>query len=278
MVEGFIDFLAESWGKSFCHQYQVPRRGWRNVAEEEPTGRFLWKCTNLKEALNHYTWNGKTFEDNRLKLRCLQSRLAMAIDSNRSENRGALSKVCFDIFAWGGVARKTDDPSRQWITRHANEDLNGLIARGVQILKSGKNMKSFDGCTLLMNSAMTKVYSIADLSDRLIIYDGRVGAALGLLARKYLAGLGIEEIPQGLRFRWGDARRSKSIDPEDRNPSHGKYIFERLFVGRDKDYVHAKLMSRTSRLIVTLSKRLKVTPRQVEAALFMVGYKVKDPN
>ncbi len=40
-----------------------------------------------------------------------------------------------------------------------------------------------DNYSIIMNSGFTKIYSL--LIDIYIIYDGRVGAALGLLARQY---------------------------------------------------------------------------------------------
>lgn len=43
----------------------------------------------------------------------------------------------------------------------------------------------FDGTELIMNSAVTKIISLADPNNKLIIYDGRVGSALGHFASLY---------------------------------------------------------------------------------------------
>src|SRR5450631_2292685 len=42
-----------------------------------------------------------------------------------------------------------------------------------------------DGVNLIMNSTMTKILSLADPEQKLVIYDGRVGGALGFFVARF---------------------------------------------------------------------------------------------
>lgn len=130
-----------------------------------------------------------------------------------------------------------------------------------------------------MNSAYTKVYAIVD--DRFIIYDGRVGSALGLLAREFLptvshTGWHDTMVPLlAFPFKRERSTTRKYIRPEEstRNPSNGDYKFTEVENHAD----HAKWMLRASWIIEEMLVRLsqpRVTSRHIEAALFMVGYHV----
>ena len=106
----------------------------------------------------------------------------------------------------------------------------------------------------------------------MIIYDGRVGAALAYLARMFLKQSGYNHIPASMRYRWGGAR-TKGVN---RNPSTEEYKFPMLWSGRSKHREHARMMALASDLIDQVSKQTNpvTTSRDWEAALFMVGYEV----
>lgn len=105
----------------------------------------------------------------------LQSQLA-------TEDAEAVRRTCLELFKWGGVARSSDDKSRRWIeAQAANGNLLTSLRDGVRALQVGSSddLLRFDGANLPMNAAMTKIYAAID-PDNVMIYDGRVGAALGL--------------------------------------------------------------------------------------------------
>jgi hypothetical protein len=130
-------------------------------------------------------------------------------------------------------------------------------------------LEHFDGENLIMNSAMTKIVSLADPDGKLIIYDGRVGSALAFFVAKFS-----EErtqvrsvLPKQLLF---------AADKQDgRNPDTNAIVFPSLF-GKSKDRSHAVMMRRASGVVVQVAQRCGVTAREIEAALFMWGYRVGD--
>jgi hypothetical protein len=90
---------------------------------------------------------------------------------------------------------------------------------------------------LPMNSSMTKVYALADPDEFLIIYDGRVGAALAHLARLFLEQQKTPNVPPEFNYRWGASRAFHAGVQDSRNLSTSKYSFPRLF-GPHSDIHH----------------------------------------
>jgi hypothetical protein len=128
---------------------------------------------------------------------------------------------------------------------------------------------NFEG--LIMNSGFTKIYSL--LLDDFVIYDSRVGAALCLLVRDYLEEIEVLEIPATLGFAWKDVRGERNGR---REPSKGHYRFRELS-GR----CHIDNNVRANWLLKDIAHKSKFTSTQsptraLEAALFMIGYSVKE--
>jgi hypothetical protein len=144
-------------------------------------------------------------------------------------------------------------------------------------------LDDFNGKTLLMNSAMTKIYAAA-APDSLIIYDGRVGAALGLLARTWLLANAERTVPADLAFRWGPNTKTANQKDETRNPSRDLFIFTNLYTAssdipaRNREW--AELVRMSSRLLWATGEILgaqghTVTLSMLERSLFMLGYDVR---
>jgi len=55
-----------------------------------------------------------------------------------------------------------------------------------------------------MNAGFTKIHAL--MLDDFVIYDSRVGAALGLLVRNFLTEKDIAYLPEVLHFAYGKAR------------------------------------------------------------------------
>jgi hypothetical protein len=271
----FVQYVADLWSTGLEHSYPVTVSGvWRKWTEICLGSRELdWHCNSLSQAACHYSWSGggsKIFEE-------LSSILICQI--KKSDDAGA-AKTCKQIFEWGGVGRRKGDRSVSWIDGFAN---NGLCSQLSTARKLLINLKSdlvcFNGSDLLMNSAMTKVYAATE-PKRLIIYDGRVGAALGLLAKRYLHSINhLREVPTELKFGWGASRLTNNSP--NRNPSEGTFQFPPLF-GVNRDISHAEMMRGASDMLLKVAaiidKNDPTILSRLERALFMIGYNVGKPN
>lgn len=265
----FVNYLASAWHGDFKHEYQVTTHPvwntWRAFPEQQDA--TSWTCGSLEEADRRYSWKPEETAGN---FETLASELQGALKDAEEEN---LRSVCLKIFRWGGVAARRDDRSRVWVGQIDGDPLSKRLNGAVEaLLDENDPLERFDGKGALMNSAMTKIYA-ACRPDQLVIYDGRVGAALGLIARRFLEK---EKhpgpVPTELAFAWG-AARTPSIN---RNPSTEQYVFPRLF-GTKADERHAWQMRQASRLLRETVKQINqpaVTLRNLERALFMIGYDV----
>lgn len=258
----FSEYLVKAWDK-FSHSYRPPKLN------------SNWECSSLADACAQYKWAGLDREKNNAKLDDLSSRLRQCLELASPDNH-ELHHICLEILEWGGV----EGVSSAWLRESCSkETLRQKINDAVEILKEGqsnKDWKRFDNKDLVMNSALTKVYALAD-PDNIPIYDGRVGAALGLLARKYLEDLEHppEKVPPELQFRWGagqTAVRKGIQDP--RNPSNGRYKFDKL---RPSKNDHEEWCWRTGKILRAVVQRINkntgqnVKIRDLDDALFMIG-------
>lgn len=289
---GFAQFLASLWrpesaaesqefavgsvdGAGVLHGYRISQsRYWKPWRARITSSVRHWWCRSLWEAFSHYSWpddpKPNSFE-------CTAARLRQALVAT---DQAAARRACLDIFRWGGVARKADDKSRVWVeVQYQQNTLCQSIMLAVQLLQTGsvQGLAAFDGKGLLMNAAMTKVYAAAD-PDNIIIYDGRVGAALGLLTRYWLERTGIAVLPSDLAFRWGRGRGDAK-----RDPSLGGYMFSELYQASTKAANKDAIWAGQVRLAGALLKEMMaINPGinsigQVEKALFMIGFSV-DPE
>jgi hypothetical protein len=73
----------------------------------------------------------------------------------------------------------------EWIERNADE-ISAKLSNAVDLIKDDRALLDpFDGVHLMMNSTMTKIVSLADPEQKLVIYDGRVGGALGFFVTRF---------------------------------------------------------------------------------------------
>jgi hypothetical protein len=298
--QAFADYLDHAWlswelslsqtsgeaGSPFAlsgifHCYEITNHRawatWRAKLGRRPTSQ--WWCSTLEEAYLNYSWPDKPVPDS---FQCIAQRLQQGLSLGNDIH---VRNACLDIFQWGGVARKPNDSSRLWVDNQANTGrLCHSINAAVALLQPEcvSSLAIFDGQEFLMNSAMTKVYAAADPLN-IIMYDGRVGAAFGLLTRYWLHSLGSLSVPADLSFRWGPKRGVKT---DARDPSLGMYKFKSLY-----QPAHQKAQQNRSwaelvrssggilrKVAFSLNKRgVSVTVDDIQRALFMIGYNVKYP-
>jgi hypothetical protein len=171
---------------------------------------------------------------------------------------------------WGGV----DNMHRQkrtfeWIERNADE-ISDKLCSAVDLIKDEwASLDSFDGVDLIMNSAMTNIVSLADPEQKLVIYDGRTGGALGFFVARFAEEREIHQDDLADQLLFALDRETK------RTPDKKRIRFPVLF-GQARDRCHALMVRRASQLIWQVAKECQASPREIEAALFMWGYNVAE--
>ena len=244
--ELFCEFLVRSWSKTQMHRFDVSRSRIQGNSLDEG----FFEVNSLEESFRSYTWNSADYSANKINLERFQ------VELRRSLDEGDVSKtreLFLDIYMWGGVkwTKKggAENRSGAWLREcFENETLVAKIQISVQHLVSGQNLTRFNGQDLIMNSGFTKVASLASSSSHpLIIFDGRVGAALGHLVSLAMDEGNYSDLAASLLFPWGGAR-TKSVF---RNPSNKKIKFPSLFAGKHKHkhYNHAKAVHNSSRIV-----------------------------
>jgi hypothetical protein len=234
-----------------------------------------WRCDSLYSAFEAYFWpfsckslnlRGKTFSESKRVLDELQGRLrnAVAVDASVTA-----ASACIEILEWGGVT----GGNARWISENAHRigrilsDDSKLLTQPEPTPETLENLHRF-------NSGFAKIYSL--LLEDVVIYDGRVGAALGALVRDWCLESDRGTVPITLCFPWGSPKEGKSPKaPKQRNPSTKELCFPKLKPGA----THALWALRSSWLLGSvLTSRpnkfsLNSSPlRALEASLFMIGY------
>lgn len=282
-VIDFINWLNGSM-TSFIHSYIQERT------------KAEWRCTSLYDAFHHYDWpysfqdrsgrileskmfKGRSYHESAEALAYIKSELVTAIENGKTKDA---SNACLMILEWGGVLgtasrgnwKKVIDLNDDLIpylievkAYFESDDISLAQNRQSHFVKiNGKKTK------IIMNAGFTKIYSI--LCTDFIIYDGRVGAALGLLVREFLESKNYSAIPNVLEFRFGNAK-TKSVN---RNPSSDNFKFS-AFNNSDALHTNSNLMANWVIERLNLGQQLGFKEssdptRAFEAALFMIGYRV----
>jgi hypothetical protein len=270
LMADFSEYIVAKWSGDFNHRFPIPpHRAWRDWRRHPAIdSNNHWFCASLREASERYSWQSGEPSEFVLELQ-------KSLQAN--DERGAI-EACKHVFRWGGVAQRANDRSRQWIHDQGKE-LPQTIRRAVNFLKDPNgDLDRFNGVEFLMNSAMTKIYWAADESRQIVIYDGRVGAALGLLAREFVQAKGFSRVPEELKFLWGASRDPYITGVQNkRNPSEASLVFPPLFSPARNDFRHAVMVRRTSHLLQRVAEMLGANGSVLglEKALFMVGYDVR---
>lgn len=284
--KAFAQYLADLWGKpevledmrgllpvgnasgaGLLHSYRISKHtSWKPWKGRITSSVQHWWCHSLWEASSHYSWPDAPKP---LSFQCIAARLRQALAAHDQQ---VARNACLAIFRWGGVRGRK---SLAWVDdQYQQKTLCQSIIQAVQLLQPGsaQGLAAFDGKRLLMNSAMTKVYAAAD-PDRIIIYDGRVGAALGLLTRYSLMRAGVPSVPADLSFRWGAGQG----DTTNRDPSLGAFKFRKLNAAQCQLWAGQVLLAGELLQQVMAYNPSIGSIAELEKALFMIGYNV-DPE
>lgn len=222
----------------------------------------------LEDLFNRYWWDGQYYDANANALAGFQKAIRIAFKSptiKPSEVRSAVEK----IMEWG-LMPNAAAKNMAWADLQG-KDFPGLLLEGKKALESeSPNFGIFP--RVRMNAGYTKVFSL--LCDGIIIYDGRVGAALCWLVRQFLnKAVHSGPVPQALAFRWA---KGTGQNPQNRNPAGDGFKFSQL--ARDEKLwaranVHASWILEATRLKSDARWCSgEEGLRKVEAAFFMLGY------
>ncbi len=237
------------------------------------------RIETLEQAFENYWWNGKDFDGNTKILNSVANVVSKAIqsESQPSGDDDCLSAI-HEVLRWGagGEGQRLYVSNMKW----AKDNRVGLAER----LRQGRlamssatpNIKIFsEAYGPRMNAGFTKYYAFA--CTDVVIYDGRVGAALGLITRTFCLKEGMEFVPEEISFRWG-AQNAKR-NPLNRDPSSEKYCFKQLPTAGGMRWAECNIranwiisaaLSRSSASWCSASDGV----RRIEAALFTLGYEI----
>jgi len=257
--------------KSFMHTYTMKR------------GNIAWSCDSIYSAYERYHWPfkcadpvtgkqliGQTFEESQRTLLRLSEGLRQSVMDNDSER---VRQHCLSILDWGGVL-----PKNRVKIENLGNDLPKYLDNVRRRLDPAGFDTNSDYTDIIMNSGFTKIYSL--LIDDFIIYDGRVGAALGLLVRKYCEDNNLLSIPPKLLFAYGNARTTSYQPVNRRNPGTKRHRFPVLTNSSPK-HIENNLRGNwlLKEVLETCNSKFNllhpsIQLRALESALFMIGYEV----
>lgn len=257
-------------------------------AGTSPVGLQL---ATLEDAFNAYWWNRRDYYSNALRLERLQRIVRRGIHTapSRSPTIRALGAM-HAVLRWGagGKSMKLYRSNMAW-ARGAGHNLPTFLATGCKVMIDPCprfHIFSNTGLKPRMNAGLTKYYALA--VDDCIIYDGRVGAAMGYLVRLFLGNpagrkYAKPDVPNSLQFRWATGASGRRMDP-----SAGPLKFHKL---NNLAPEWARCNVRANWVLTEARRRVVAAPpasadqpwwfdrhavglRQIEAALFVVGYEM----
>jgi len=272
----WLEFKLDSPG-SFKHQYYLvkAKRDFSSSCLYEAYKQYWWPY-RMNYPENGEQVSGDNFKDSFLHITKLAK---MFRDSVWKGNEELSHKCALSMLAWGGVLNKNKE--------RLEEMSDGVCDYFQQVQKrlnlSNVQLGNHNG--IIINSGFTKLYFL--LVDDLIMYDGRVGAALGLLGRLYSEENGLETIPEAIEFSFGRGKTagSKQHNENRRNPSNGLHRlpeftgkpFRHLNDNIKASWLLKELADKTSSRFAQLPQNPPLNKRltAIQSALFMIGYDVR---
>lgn len=296
-VQSFVVYLSQLLqGTPLREPHSIAVRDPR-VYEDYPywvdvDGKRGISMRTLPEALARYWWADGDYDKNKDALDRVERVVkdAVALAPGVVEAEASYMAALKEVLWWGAgyKATKLYTANVAW-AEAVGDRLGTLLAAGVRAIDSSSpdiNIFSDDGGTR-MNAGLTKFFALA--CDRSIIYDGRVGAALGLLVRHYCAANSLTRVPEVLQFRWARQSSSKRERRLNRNPSSSLLKFPEMPTQRHRSRVWAEWNLTANWVISAALDAARHHSgaawcagsdgmRRVEAALFTMGYQIPKTN
>jgi len=211
----------------FVARFDMPSP-WAHTYVDRRTGHS-WSCNSLADAFRQYRWNDMGWRENKTVLDAHRRDLKEAVDQSRE---GRVVEVCEQILRWGGVwphnGRYLRKQRERGVLIEELRHLRGVLGADRTPTRRETRRDPSDAATACrMNAGFAKIYSL--LCDYCVMYDGRVGAALGLLVRQFCQATGRRAVPACLAFAFGSPREAPSTEcPKLRDPSRDGFQFPKL--------------------------------------------------
>ncbi len=252
--------------------------GWTHTYIDRRTGN-RWSCDSLTDAFRQYRWNRESWRENKTRLDSYRRDLREAV-GNDDVDRAA--DACERILRWGGVWARNG----AYLQRRRSSLLDELrhlraVIDGDHTPSPNEMRRDPSGADTecRMNAGFVKIYSL--LCDHCVIYDGRVGAALGLLVRQFCEHTGRTSVPRCLAFAFGSPKEAPNAKRRKlRDASRNGLRFPRL---RPSPPHHTAQLMRANWFLRSILETGAWPSRpgedgchELAAGLFMVGYDVRE--
>ncbi len=291
-VARFVAFVRKALEGSqpFHHEFQIRDRRRPPQLPNVAAGKF--KVAKLEQAFDSYWWDRNGFDVNKARLDAVQISVATAVQAE-CQSPSTADVLAHDALAavleWGagGQSASLYRSNMAWAAQAVADSMEGNPGLAER-LRAGRAVLDADApdYTIFnasfgprMNAGLTKYFSLA--CQQSIIYDGRVGAALGLLVRSMLEldDPQLPEVPKELRFPYGAQNPGKNrtaAQALNRNPSKSRFVFTNLgnrsmnwaMWNCRANWILTKAIAESNASWCKAADGL----RRVEAALFTVGY------
>jgi hypothetical protein len=276
IVKDFISWINTKEPQSFIHNYQAlkPRKDWQCHSVYHAYEAYGWPFSSFDSTQGNIPIKGSSYPQSEQFLTKLSMGIKQAVTEGSEE---AALNHCHAIMQWGGVLRRNKMAIQRF---KENVPLTQRLCEAQQRLNPSTFCLDGKIDDLFINSGFSKVYSL--LIDDFVIYDSRVGAALGLLVRHFCEENNLTAIPEELCFAYADAPVAKGHEQGKnvRNPGMGAYVFPKLNNNTSRYILNNMKANWLIKAIVSSENssfnQLEVSARMraLEAALFMIGYKV----
>ena len=252
--------------------------GWTHKYVDRRTGN-RWSCDSLTDAFRQYRWNRESWRENNTRLDSYRRDLREAVGD---DNVDRAADACERILRWGGVRARNG----VYLRSHRSSLLDEL--RHLQAVIDGNHTPSpsemrqdpsVADTECRMNAGFVKIYSL--LCDHCVIYDGRVGAALGLLVRQFCEHTGRTTVPRRLAFAFGSPKEARKARCRKlRDAGRNGLRFPRL---RSSSLHHTAQLMRANWFLRSILET-GAWPgsagedgfHELAAGLFMVGYDLRE--
>jgi hypothetical protein len=295
-VDGFVAYVSSVLSGDIGIEFSTafPRnklpRNYENrcpgkVERLAPGSVYVITAETLEQLFGYYWWDHRFYEGNKEDVDRVRSIVQAALVAENSEFGLDLARVaCRKVMEWGfGRGTRANESNVAWalsldssLVRVLRNGREALLSDAPDLSIFGRNPDPLTHWSK-MNSGWTKYYSFALPAH--VIYDSRVGAALGYLVRRYLESLNaewqVDSVPASLAFRWAPGQGDKNV----RDPSFGPYKFARLLGGPSGSREWARVNIQANWILTAAIEKCGATWcagsdgfRRVEGALFMLGY------
>ena len=231
---------------------------------------------SFEDAYKKYCWNGRNASETEKELGNLSALLRDAYDR---ENLHDFLKSCYDVLDWGGGGNLRVS-NIDWMVGKKDDVINAIRMAIGEFTKPNPNLARFDGKELRSNAGLTKIYSLLE-PNKIVIYDSRVAAGLGMLISGFFRQEKLDGLPEELSICWMPAKEGKKQQyTKNRDPSYHNCKFQRCAVDHSR---HAKSNILANWILAKVLEYLRRenpnnqwTLRKLESALFMMGYDLND--